>query len=151
MVGALGAVTPKHTQWIAQIPGNVDASGLQKSVRDRLDLEEIPQAPRVLVGTLEFERKSTTHSVWVRKTYFFTFFYDIRTVYLCLWYTYSVFMSMIYVQCIYVYAVPTCMSMSTLCIWYIYVMRISILCYKNLMIPLLDKPWCLRVWAALCR
>ena len=29
LVGALGAVTPKHTQWIAQIPGKVDASGLQ--------------------------------------------------------------------------------------------------------------------------
>ena len=30
VVGALGAVTPKHTQWLAQIPGRVDASGLQK-------------------------------------------------------------------------------------------------------------------------
>ena len=28
VVGALGAVTPKHTQW--QIPGKVDARGLQK-------------------------------------------------------------------------------------------------------------------------
>ena len=30
VVGALGAVTPKHTQWLAQILGKVDASGLQK-------------------------------------------------------------------------------------------------------------------------
>ena len=30
VVGALGAVTPKHTQWLAQIPGKVDAHGLQK-------------------------------------------------------------------------------------------------------------------------
>ena len=32
VVGALGAVIPKHTQWLAQIPGKVDASGLQKCV-----------------------------------------------------------------------------------------------------------------------
>ena len=30
VVGVLGAVPPKHTQWLAQIPGKVDASGLQK-------------------------------------------------------------------------------------------------------------------------
>ena len=30
MVGALGAVTPKHTQWLTQIPGKVDERGLQK-------------------------------------------------------------------------------------------------------------------------
>ena len=30
VVGALGAVTPKHIQWLAQIPGKVDARGLQK-------------------------------------------------------------------------------------------------------------------------
>ena len=29
----------------------------------------VPQAPRVLVGTLELERKSTTHSVLVRKAF----------------------------------------------------------------------------------
>ena len=32
VVGALGAVTPKHTQWLAQIPGKVDERGLQKCV-----------------------------------------------------------------------------------------------------------------------
>ena len=30
VVGALGSVTPKHFQWLAQIPGKEDERGLQK-------------------------------------------------------------------------------------------------------------------------